>query len=67
MESTNNLAKQAIREHVATRKIIGTFRSKSGSGNYQYIAWLLSAWRLRGMNMFVERDRTLRKDLCGFG
>jgi hypothetical protein len=37
MEPTNNLAEQAIREHVVIRKIIGTFRSESGSQNYQYI------------------------------
>ena len=33
MESTNNLAEQAIGEHVVIRKIIGTFRSESGSRN----------------------------------
>ena len=54
MEPTNNLAEQAIREHVIIRKIIGTFRSESGSQNYQYIASLLSTWRLKGLNMFVE-------------
>ncbi|QRF75979.1 Transposase [Thermoplasmatales archaeon] len=67
MEPTNNLAEQAIREHVVIRKIIGTFRSESGSRNYQYIASLLSTWRMRGMNMFVEMDKILRKELCGFG
>ena len=36
MEPTNNLAEQAIREHVVIRKIIGTFRSENGSQNYQY-------------------------------
>ncbi len=67
MEPTNNLAEQAIREHVVIRKIIGTFRSESGSQNYQYIASLLSTWRLKGMNMFVEMDKILRKEWCGFG
>ncbi len=67
MEPTNNLAEQAIREHVVIRKIIGTFRSESGSQNYQYIASLLSTWRLKGMDMFVEMDKILRKELCGFG
>jgi hypothetical protein len=42
MELTKNLAKQAIREHVIIRKIIGTIRSESGSRNYQYVASLLS-------------------------
>ena len=67
MEPTNNLAEQAIREHVVIRKIIGTFRSESGSQNYQYIASLLSTWRLKGKSMFVEMDKILRKELCGFG
>ena len=67
MEPTNNLAEQAIREHVVIRKIIGTFRSESGSQNYQYIASLLSTWRLKGLSMFVEMDKILRKELCGFG
>ena len=67
MEPTNNLAEQAIREHVVIRKIIGTFRSESGSQNYQYIASLLSTWRLKGLSMFVEMDKILREELCGFG
>ena len=66
MEPTNNLAEQAIREHVVIRKIIGTFRSESGAENYQYIASLLSTWRLQGENQFVELDKILRKELCGF-
>ena len=64
MEPTNNLGEQAIREHVIIRKIIGTFRSKNGSAYYQYIASLLSTWRLQGKNIFVELDRLIRKDLC---
>ena len=67
MEPTNNLAEQSIREHVVIRKIIGTFRSESGSQNYQYISSLLATWRLKGMNMFTEMDKILRKELCGFG
>ena len=66
MEPTNNLAEQAIREHVVIRKITGTFRSENGSQNYQYIASLLSTWRLQGKSMFVEMDKILRKELCGF-
>lgn len=67
MEPTNNLAEQAIREHVVIRKIIGTFRSENGSQNYQYISSLLSTWRLQGKSMFIEMDKVLRKELCGFG
>ena len=67
MEPTNNLAEQAIREHVVIRKIIGTFRSEQGSQNYQYISSLLATWRLKGLSMFAEMDKILRKELCGFG
>ena len=67
MEPTNSLAEQAIREHVVIRKSIGTFRSESGSQNYQYISSLLATWRLKGKSMFTEMDNILRKKLCGFG
>ncbi len=67
MEPTNNLAEQAIREHVVIRKIIGTFRSEQGSQNYQYISSLLATWRLKGMDMFTEMDKILRKELCDYG
>ncbi|MHB1623567.1 MAG: IS66 family transposase [Cuniculiplasma sp.] len=67
MEPTNNLAEQAIREHVVIRKIIGTFRSENGSQNYQYISSLLATWNLKGKSMFIEMDKILRKELCGFG
>ena len=64
MEPTNNLGEQAIRESVIIRKIIGTFRSEDGSTYYQYIASLLSTWKLQGKKMFVELDRTIRENLC---
>src|SRR3972149_6921879 len=54
MEPTNNLAEQAIREHVIMRKIIGCFRSVKGAENYQYIASLLATARLQGKNGFAE-------------
>ncbi len=64
MEPTNNLGEQAIRESVIIRKIIGTFRSETGPTYYQYIASLLSTWRLQEKNMFIELDRTIRENLC---
>ena len=64
MDPTNNLAEQAIREHVLVRKIIGTFHSEKGSENYQYIASLLATWRLQGKNGFEEMEQVLRKELC---
>ncbi|MCX6664269.1 MAG: IS66 family transposase [Euryarchaeota archaeon] len=64
MQPTNNLAEQAIREHVIMRKIIGTFRSERGSENYQYIASLLATWKLQGKNMSEELENLLRRELC---
>lgn len=64
MQPTNNLAEQAIREHVIMRKIIGTFRSEKGSENYQYIASLLATWKLQGKNMSEELENLLRRELC---
>ncbi|MCJ7571442.1 MAG: transposase, partial [Candidatus Thermoplasmatota archaeon] len=63
-QPTNNLAEQAIREHVIMRKIIGTFRSEEGSENYQFIASLLATWRLQGKNMSEELENLLRHELC---
>jgi transposase len=64
MEPTNNLAEQAIREHVIIRKIIGCFRSVKGAENYQYIASLLATARLQGKNGFDELEKVLRQELC---
>jgi hypothetical protein len=64
MQPTNNLAEQAIREHVVMLKIIGTFRSEKGSENYQCIASLLSMWKLQGKNMSEELEKLLRRELC---
>ena len=64
MEPTNNLAEQAIREHVIMRKIIGCFRSEKGAENYQYIASLLATARLQGKNGFEELEKVLRQELC---
>ena len=44
MPATNNLAEQAIREHVMQRKIIGAFRSERGPKSYACIASLLEKW-----------------------
>jgi len=64
MEPTNNLAEQAIREHVIMRKIIGCFRSVKGAENYQYIASLLATARLQGKNGFEELEKVHRQELC---
>lgn len=64
MEPTNNLGEQAMREHVIMRKIIGCFRSKNGSENYQYISSMLATWKLQGKSIFDELEGLLRKELC---
>jgi hypothetical protein len=66
MEHTDNLAEKVIREHVVISKIIGTSRSESGSQNDKYIESLLSTCKLKDLSKFVEMDRILRKELCGF-
>ena len=64
MQPTNNLAEQAIREHVIQRKIIGCFRSTRGTENYQHIASVLATWRLQGKNISEELENLLRRELC---
>ena len=64
MEPTNNLAEQAMREHVIIRKIIGCFRSENGAENYQYIASLLTTCRLQGKNGFERLEKVLKQELC---
>ena len=48
------------------RKITGIFRSEQGSQNYQYISSLLATGRLKGMSVFTEMDKILRKELCDY-
>ena len=64
MQPTNNLAEQAIREHVIMRKIIGCFRSTRGPENYERIASVLTTWRLQGKDMAEELENLLRHELC---
>jgi len=64
MQPTNNLAEQAIREHVIQRKIIGCFRSERGAENYAHIAPVLATWRLQGKNIVEELENMLRQELC---
>jgi len=64
MQPTNNLAEQAIREHVIVRRIIGAFRSEKGAEEYQYIASILASWKLQNKNIFQELEKNLRENLC---
>jgi transposase len=64
MQPTNNLAEQAIREHVIMRKIIGCFRSTRGPQTYERIASVLATWQLQGKNIEEELENLLRNELC---
>ncbi len=64
MPATNNLAEQAIREHVIQRKIIGSFRSEEGPANYACIASLLETWAYQGKDQFEEMHRLIQQELC---
>jgi hypothetical protein len=64
MPATNNLAEQAVREHVVQRKIIGAFRSERGPRSYACIASLLETWSYQGKDPYEELDALLRRELC---
>jgi hypothetical protein len=64
MPATNNLAEQAVREHVIQRKIIGSFRSEEGPANYACVSSLLETWKYQGKDQFEEMQRVLENELC---
>jgi len=57
VQPTNNYAEQAIRETVLVRKIIGAFRSETGTKTYETPASLIATWQLQKLNV----KRTLKK------
>ncbi len=64
VQPTNNYAEQAIRETVLVRKIIGAFRSETGTKVYETLASLLATWRIQKKDIKVELSRMLSKNLC---
>ena len=64
VEPTNNLAEQTIRETVIVRKIIGTFRSVSGTHVYETLASLLATWQSQQKDVRQELHRMLTEQLC---
>lgn len=64
IEPTNNFAEQAIRETVIVRKIIGAFRSESGTKVYEKLASLLASWRFQQKDIKAEIQRMLSANLC---
>lgn len=64
IEPTNNFAEQAIRETVMVRKIIGAFRSETGTKVYETLASLLATWQFQKRNIKQELHRILTTNLC---
>lgn len=64
VQPTNNYAEQALRETVLVRKIIGAFRSETGTKTYETLASLLATWRIQKKDIKVELSRMLSKNLC---
>src|SRR3989338_6899511 len=61
---TNNYAEQAIRETVLVRKIIGAFRSETGTKTYETLASLIATWQLQKLNVKEELTKMLSANLC---
>lgn len=64
VEPTNNYAEQAIRETVLIRKIIGAFRSETGTQVYETLASLFATWQLQKKDIRTELTRILTVNLC---
>lgn len=64
VEPTNNHAERAVRETVIIRKIIGAFRSESGTKVYETLASLLATWQLQKKDVKQELRRVLSQNLC---
>ena len=64
IEPTNNFAEQAIRETVMVRKIIGAFRSESGTKVYETLASLIATWQMQKKDLRAEIYRMLSQHLC---
>jgi transposase len=64
VQPTNNYAEQAIRETVIVRKIIGAFRSESGTKTYETLASLIASWKMQNKDLKQELYRMLSANLC---
>ena len=63
VQPTNNYAEQAIRETVLVRKIIGAFRSVTGTKTYETLASLIATWQLQKRDIKKELTRILSTNL----
>ena len=64
VQPTNNYAEQAIRETFLVRKIIGAFRSETGTKTYETLASLITTWQLQKLDVKKELTRMLSANLC---
>jgi len=64
IEPTNNYAEHAIRETVMVRKIIGAFRSVTGTKVYETLASLLATWQYQKLDIKKELRKMLSTNLC---
>lgn len=60
VEPTNNIAENALREHVIIRKIIGGLRSLKGARVHEVLMSCFATWRMHGLNMFSTLTSCLR-------
>jgi transposase len=52
VEPTNNFAKQALRELIVQRKIMGGLRSKKGAETLEVISTMIATWKKQGKPLF---------------
>jgi transposase len=52
VEPTNNIAENALREHVVIRKIIGGLRSEIGARVHEAVMSCFATWKKLGLNVF---------------
>src|SRR3990167_837472 len=64
VQPANNYAEQAVRETVLVRKIIGAFRSETGTKTYETLASLIATWQLQKLNVKEELTKMLSANLC---
>jgi len=62
VESTNNRAERALREHVVQRKIMGCFRNGKGTGIYETVMTVLATWKQQDRNLPQTLGETLTQE-----
>ena len=59
VESTNNRAERALREHVVQRKIVGTLRNRKGTSIHERIMTVLATWARAGDSGSLQMRRAM--------